>query len=338
MKAVPLARCVFLVPFVSILDELGAPIRSLLAKSNLPAHPEEKINSYMPLLPALRFATTAQVSQGIADFGFHAGQRLDFGALSERFQSVVRNSPTLFAALQVWRRLVQIEDPFLRVRLEREPDRLRICTTSTIPGAEAMLHLEHAQWLYNMMTIYIVRQFAGRSWTPATFAFQARYSPTAETRRLWPRTRFLSGQKECWIEVPVSLLGLPCRSSQMTLRRASPSRPVDTDFVGTLKAMLATYLDERIPRITEVAEIAGTSPRSLQRELSYAGITYSGLLDQVRFEKAAEMLRETDIKIIDIAHATGYSDAAHFTRAHRRIAGLAPREFRQKWQTLQRVI
>ena len=58
-------------------------------------------------------------------------------------------------------------------------------------------------------------------------------------------------------------------------------------------------------------------------------LTYSRLLDQVRFEKAAEMLRKTDAKIIDVAYATGYENPSHFSRAFRRIAGVTPREFRE---------
>src|SRR5262249_20218658 len=135
MRAIPLARCVFLVPFTSILDEAGAPTRSLLAKFRLPTFPEEKPNHYMPLLPALRFATTAQGTQGIADFGFHASRQVSFGALSDSFQASVRHSPTLLAALRRWCQFAQLEDTFVQYWLERDEDSLRICSVSTIPGA-----------------------------------------------------------------------------------------------------------------------------------------------------------------------------------------------------------
>jgi transcriptional regulator GlxA family with amidase domain len=62
------------------------------------------------------------------------------------------------------------------------------------------------------------------------------------------------------------------------------------------------------------------------------------LLDQVRFEKGAEMLRETDAKIIDVAYATGYSDPAHFARAFRRIAGITPRELRETWEESRPIV
>jgi AraC-like DNA-binding protein len=336
MQSIPLARCVFLVPFANILNEIGAPTRSLLAKFLLPTQPEEKINHYMPLLPALRFVTTAQISQGVTDFGFHAGRRLNFRVLSIQFQASVRHSPTLLAALESWCRFVQLEDPFLQVWLERHEHSLRICTASTIAGAAGMLHLEHAQWLHNMMAIYIVREFVGAGWTPENFAFQARYCPAAESQSFWPGTRFLSGQNASWIDVPITLLALPNPARNCGRAESQGEfQQIDTDVITTLKLILSAYLDDHVPTIGEAAEIAGTSVRTLQRELSFAGLTFSRLLEHIRFEKAAEMLRETDAKIIDVAYATGYSDPAHFARAFRRIAGITPREHRNKWKERQ---
>jgi AraC-like DNA-binding protein len=65
-----------------------------------------------------------------------------------------------------------------------------------------------------------------------------------------------------------------------------------------------------------VAEIVGTSVRTLQRELAAVGLTYSSLIDQARFGKAVSLLRAADAKIIDVAFATGYANPAHFTRAY----------------------
>lgn len=70
MANIPLTRSQFLLPFMGILDELGAPTSSLLEKARLPSSLEAKSNLYVPVLPAIRFIETAQSSQGITDFGF----------------------------------------------------------------------------------------------------------------------------------------------------------------------------------------------------------------------------------------------------------------------------
>jgi AraC-like DNA-binding protein len=328
MQEIPLARCVFLGPLVDILYEIGAPADQMLNKFHLPTHVRERPNDYFSVLPALRFATEAQLSQGVTDVGFRVAQRLHFGHLSDQFQASARHSPTLLAALQQWRKFIQFEDTFIRFWLERHEHSLRCC--SVISGTTGMPHLEHTQWIQNLMTVAVVRQFTGPRWAPETIAFEARYTPSVETQSLWPKTRFLSGQKASWIDVPISLLSLP-----NPVKTVSPSssesefRPINTDTVTALQLMLPSYLDERLPSIAEMAEIAGTSVRSLQRALARIGLTYSRLLDQVRFEKSAELLRKTDAKIIDVAFATGYTDPAHFARAFRRMAGVTPREFRE---------
>jgi AraC-like DNA-binding protein len=327
MKEIVLARCGLFVPFVHILNDIGAPAERMLSKFKLPTHPEEKPDDYFPLFPALRFATTAQASQGITDFGFQAVRRLHLGHVSDPLQAAVRHAPTLLAALQQWCRFVQLEDTFVRFWLDRHEDHLRIC--SVISGTAGMLHLEHTQWVQNVMTVQLVRQFAGPHWAPATIAFEARYTPSVETQSQWPSTRFLSAQQSSWIDVSIELLSLPNPAKAV---RPDPSRdgfqPINTDTVSMLRLLLPSYLDERVPNIAEVAEIVGTSVRTLQRELAAVGLTYSSLIDQVRFGKAVSLLHTTDAKIIDVAFATGYANPAHFSRAFRRIAGVTPREFR----------
>jgi AraC-like DNA-binding protein len=51
-------------------------------------------------------------------------------------------------------------------------------------------------------------------------------------------------------------------------------------------------------------------------------------LDQARFEVAAELIEFSDRQLTDVGFEVGYSDPAHFTRAFRRWAGMAPRQYR----------
>lgn len=329
MAAIPLTRCQFLIPFTMIHAEIGASTAPLLAKFGLPTSVEEKADHFIPLLRAIGFAEAAQRSQGIADFGFQASQRLQYCHLSEKLRTVIGYSPTLLTALQQVCKWATLEDNVLHMWLERYDDHVKIC--SRLLGTSGIAHLEHSQWLQNIFPIHIVRQFAGANWLPATMAFEARYAPSAQTRSSWPNTRFLSGQAASWIDVPISFLSLPNLANELPVSPADNEvGPSGNDIISALRLMLPSYLDEGAPSVAEVAEIAGISVRSLQRKLSGAGLSYSDLLGAARFENAARLLRDSDAKIIEIAFSSGYADPAHFTRAFRRISGITPREYRSQ--------
>lgn len=328
MRGIPLTRCQFLIPFADMHAEFGTSTSTLLEKFRLPGSLEKKADDYVPLLHAVRFAETAQRSLGTADIGFYASSGLRFDHLSAVLKSAVRMSPTLFVGLQQACRLATLEDNVLRMWLEQHPNHIKIC--SKLVGTQGIPHLEHSQWLQNVLPIHIVREFAGPAWLPGVVAFEARYSPSPQTQALWPRTVFLSGQASSWIEVPIELMSLQPLSPASLLRLSAVSAEPDIrGIICSLQLMLPSYLDHRVPTVAEAAEMAQTSTRTLQRKLAETGLSYSALIDEARFRKAVQLLRNSSERIIDIAFATGYSDPAHFTRAFRRMSGTTPRVYRK---------
>lgn len=101
-------------------------------------------------------------------------------------------------------------------------------------------------------------------------------------------------------------------------------------ILNSLKLMLPDCLNCGVPTLLDIASMTGTSARSLQRKLLIAGMTYSKLLDLARYENASALLRNSDMKLIEVAFAAGYTDPAHFSRAFRRMSGLTPRSFRSE--------
>ena len=329
MADIPLTRGQFLLPFVSILDEIGAPTDTLLEKSRLPASLEDKSDLYLPLLPALRFVETAQRSQGIEDFGFLAAQRLHFSHLREKTRLLIAHSPTLLIALRHACHWASREDTILSMWIEHAGDHVRIC--SRLAGTRGLLHLKYAQWIQNIFPIHIIRQFAGPDWMPPAIAFESSYAPSPATRSAWPNVRFLSNRHAAWVSLPVSLLGLSNRS--VALPPALPDHqpgPSAYDIVELLKLMLPAYLDGGKTALADVADIVGLSTRTFQRKLAALGLAYSDVLDTVRYQHASGLLRDTDCRIIDVALSSGYSDPAHFSRAFRRMTGVTPRQFREQ--------
>jgi AraC-like DNA-binding protein len=103
------------------------------------------------------------------------------------------------------------------------------------------------------------------------------------------------------------------------------------DFVASIRQAIETLsCGEDYPTIRMTAEFVSLSVRTLQRRLAQAGASHHMLVAQARFATAAAVLERADAKILELALDLGYSDHANFTRAFRRWAGCAPREYRSK--------
>ena len=75
---------------------------------------------------------------------------------------------------------------------------------------------------------------------------------------------------------------------------------------------------------------SAAQPKSAFGRRPDAGLTYSDVLDTVRYEFASRLLRDTDCRIVDVAFSSGYTDPAHFSRAFRRMTGVTPHQFREQ--------
>ena len=329
-----LGRAAYLTLYAEVLREIGAPIERQLSSVRLPATFEEHPDAYVPVLPAMRLLRKMAWSEGIEDLGFLASQKLAFADFGAELKKAIRGAATLYEGLQQFFRLVCIENTNKRVFTI--PTRLGVKVCSELKGYRGLDGLQLSEWLQSFRTVTIVRQFVGPDWCPAEIAFKSRFEPDRGAFELLPNTRFLFGQEAASIEVPAALLSLPLRSRRCDRKRsaatgsASPSLPdPELDFTGSLRLMLRSYLSDNYLSINLAAEIAGISVRTLQRRLAQFGQNYSSLVQQIKFDAAAEMLKDSGSKIIDVAHYLGYEDPAHFARAFRRIAGLSPREFRR---------
>ncbi|MEM1139859.1 MAG: helix-turn-helix domain-containing protein [Pseudomonadota bacterium] len=141
---------------------------------------------------------------------------------------------------------------------------------------------------------------------------------------------------EAWAEYPLAVLNAPPPNAdalafegyQQAARRACEAVGAKTSLAEQVKQLLSSA-STPLAR-PEVAAMLGLSQRSLARKLKDEGANFGKLLADVRLERAVNLMGNPDLRIAEIAHRLGYSDAAAFSRAFQSWAGQSPSRWREE--------
>jgi AraC-like DNA-binding protein len=177
------------------------------------------------------------------------------------------------------------------------------------------------------LLIDLLRRGAGPRWRPTELHLEGPPPGHAEELAALAVRSTHFGAVADGLVFPRSVLARPLPPARRPVGPAAPPLP-DLDFVDSVRRTIRFLLEVGELGLPNVAETAGTSARSLQRRLAAAGLGFTRLVDEARFQAASRLLRDPAIRIIDVSVALGYTDGANFTRAFRRWAGVAPLAFR----------
>lgn len=100
------------------------------------------------------------------------------------------------------------------------------------------------------------------------------------------------------------------------------------NFAEQVRSVLRTALLTGCESSDQVAALFSIHHRTLRRRLKEVGTSFRELLDEVRFEIARQMLKDTAMDVGQIAAVLDYADASAFTRAFRRWSGATPNQWR----------
>ncbi len=131
-----------------------------------------------------------------------------------------------------------------------------------------------------------------------------------------------------WLDQP-----LPLADAITHRAMAERCRKQNTEFtgrqawLGRVRLLLAAQLNVA-PGVNGLAEQMNCSPRTLRRHLHDLGCSYQELLDELRFERAKQLLVDDELPIYRIAEQLGFSETASFRHAFVRWSGVAPSQFR----------
>lgn len=332
MPYLPQMRVIVLAPFVRALAQLGVPVEPLLGRVGLPLPGETDDNALVPSTSLFRFLENVARVAGVEGLGLHAGSAAEPEDLGW-YGRLLLNSLTGADMLSRSTWLIRSLHSGQVIWAEPSGNDLRVCLTFHDGLQEGRREAECFTLLASLNTI---RVFAGGDWRPLEVEFQSSADQALRRHEVLSEARILPGRSRTSFLVPREILSRPIPPS----RRSRPPCPPDLQaefmqnapaicFANSVRQMVRTLLPNAPPVIEQTAEAACVSVRTLQRRLAEDGLTYARLLDQVRFDRACELLGDRTVRLVDVAFELGYTDQSNFSRAFRRWTGTSPAAYRR---------
>ncbi len=289
-------------------------------------------------------ALSGAAMQALDDEGLGAfGRRLPWGSYGMLARASL-SSPNLGVALKRWCRHHGLLTDDVRLKL----------TTS---GDTAILSLEersdlgsHGAESREFCTVHVLRNMHGLAcWyvdsriplQGARFPFAAPPHADAYQHMFPGPLRFeaanapSAGSGQAELRFDARYLALPLRRDekalQQMLQRALPLTVLqyrrDRLLVQQVRQALAAH-PEATHSAEGIASLLNLSARTLHRQLKEEGASVQGLKDDVRFERAKELLNRSEKPVKQIAAESGFRNEKSFIRAFRQWSGVPPTEFR----------
>jgi AraC-like DNA-binding protein len=334
MKPIPLVRTSVITPPILFLKKAGAPVHRYLQQANIPEQALEHPEVPIPLAAGMNFYHLAARAEGLDSLGLAFTDSYHIFELG-LFGQLIRQALTLYDALIQFCDLIKNTCTGQPYWLQEEIEQVWFCTRYDEQFYRASFFhngVHGASHYAFVMVLDLMRQFLGVDWQPPEVYMSTPPFKDFVQRCRLEQSRIHYGHSHVAICVPRQVI-----ASSMLPVAPSPSLDPQVndwqenapkqDFVGTLEQTLTTLLLDGYPTIEVTADVVGISIRTLQRNLSKQGLTYSQLMDKVRYQKSLALLQHSDIPLIGIAYALGFSDPANFSHAFKRWTGLSPQQF-----------
>lgn len=311
-----------------------APDEALRAAQITPAHlrqPDGRMTARQ------MEALSATAMQELDDEGLAAfGRKLPWGSYGMLARASLA-APDLGVALKRWCRHHGLLTPDVQLSLAVTGASAAIVLRERRPLPVDVRELSLAFLLRNVHGLacwYVDSRIPLQS---ATFPFPA--PPHADAyAHMFPGGALAFGAAEASLRFDAQYLRLPIRRDEKALtqmlRQGALALTVrqyrrDRLLVPQVRQALAAH-PERSARAEDIADLLHVSARTLHRQLKDEGASLQQLKDEVRLERARDLLLRTRKPVKQVAAAVGFRNEKSFARAFRQWAGAAPAAFREQ--------
>lgn len=105
----------------------------------------------------------------------------------------------------------------------------------------------------------------------------------------------------------------------------------DTILIDNITRLIEEHVSDSSLSVPALCEMLAMSQSTLTRQVKMlAGTTVQEYIQKVRMEKAAEMLKDVEASVGEVALACGYDDASYFSRVFKQSFHVSPSQYRRE--------
>ena len=277
---------------------------------------------------------SAAAMQELDDEGLGAfGRKLPWGSYGMLARASL-TAPNLGVALRRWCRHHRLLTGDVALSLAASGSAATITLEERVPLAPELRELSIAFVLRNIHGLACWYVDSRIPLQEAQFPFDAPAHADAYAYMFPGALRFGAGAAS--IRFDARYLALPVRRDEKALaqmlQRALSITVLqyrrDRLLVPQVRQALAAH-PERAHSAEALASLLNVSSRTLHRQLKEEGASLQQLKDEVRLEKARDLLWRTTRPVKQVAATVGFRNEKSFARAFRQWVGMSPGEFRR---------
>jgi AraC-like DNA-binding protein len=311
--------------------EAGIDLNILLKKAGLTVHQLEDPGVRLKVRDQISFLNLAADALQDDLLGFHLAQPPDLREMGLLYYVSV-SSDILSEALHRAARYSRIANEGVSLKYIEGRD---ACITFDYVGVSRYLDRHQIEFFVTTL-VRMCRQLTGLRLEPTRVRLAHRRENCSELFEfLGSDIEFGAGIDE--IAFSTSVKRMPVVSADPHLNKlllmyceeaVSHRAAIRSSFQSSVENALVPLLPHGKAKVGEIARRLGVSQRTFARRLSSEGLTFSGVLENLRSNLAERYLTDAELSISQIAWLLGYQEVSAFTHAFKRWTGTTPREAR----------
>lgn len=325
---------------LEVVARAGVSRAALMRHAGLAAVADSEPNTRMPMADVIALFQSALALTGRDDLGLEFGRRVRPGTFNVLGYALMtcKTLGDAIALVPHYRRLV-FDIGYSEMRFLATDQEARLgwqVVSEALPYCTSLAESLIASWFT------FGRWIAGVELPlkEVLFLHEEPRDPRVYAEFFGCPVRFAAGENA--LVFSRSLLDMPLVQADETLhlvmreqaRAAMESVFKEQDLAYRLRQALIPLMPKCDATLEKAAAALALSPRSLQRRLGEASLTFQGVLDTVRKDLARVYLCDPALSALDVALLLGYAEQSSFTRAFKLWFSTTPSDWRRTLKTV----